>query len=82
MGFPGGSVVEYLPVSRGDAGSIPGLERSPGEGNGKPIPVFLPEKSQRQRSLAGYSPWGHKRVRNDLATKQQVLLSSPVTLNN
>ena len=25
-----------------------------------PTPVFLPEKSHGQRSLAGYSPWGHK----------------------
>ena len=24
-----------------------------------------------QRCLAGYSPWGHKRVRQDLVTKQQ-----------
>ena len=23
-------------------------------------PVFLPEESQEQRSLAGHSPWGHK----------------------
>ena len=23
-------------------------------------PVFLPEKSHGQRSLVGYSPWGHK----------------------
>ena len=23
-------------------------------------PVFLPRKSQGQRSLMGYSPWGHK----------------------
>ena len=23
-------------------------------------PVFLPEKFLRQRSLAGYGPWGHK----------------------
>ena len=27
-----------------------------------PTLVFLPGKSQGQRSLAGYSPWGHKRV--------------------
>ena len=27
----------------------------------------------RQRSLAGYSPWGHKTVRHDLTTKQQPL---------
>ena len=25
-----------------------------------PMPVFLPGKSHGQRSLAGYSPWGHK----------------------
>ena len=23
-------------------------------------PVFLPGESHRQRSLAGYNPWGHK----------------------
>ena len=28
-GFPGGSVVENLPASAGDTGSIPGLERYP-----------------------------------------------------
>ena len=30
--------------------------------------VFLPEKSHGQKSLVGYSPWGH-RVRYNLATK-------------
>ena len=30
----------------------------------QPTPVFLPEESQGQRNLAGYSPWGH-RVRYD-----------------
>ena len=34
----------------------------------QPIPVFLPGKSSGQRNLAGYSPWGHKRVRHNLAT--------------
>ena len=33
-------------------------------------PVFLPGESRGQRSLASYSPWGH-RVRHDLATQQQ-----------
>ena len=37
----------------------------------QPTPVFLPGKSHGQRSLAGYSPGGHKRVRHDWATKQQ-----------
>ena len=34
-------------------------------------PLFSPEKSYGERSLAGYSPWGHKRVGYDLDTKQQ-----------
>ena len=33
IGFPGGSVVKNPPVNAGDAVSIPGSERSPGEGN-------------------------------------------------
>ena len=39
-GFPGGSVVKNPPASAGDTrdtGSIPGLGRSPGEGNGNPL---------------------------------------------
>ena len=35
LGFPGGSMVKNLPTNAGDAGSIPQLGRSPGEGNGK-----------------------------------------------
>ena len=35
MGFQGGSAVRNLPANSGDAGSIPGSGRSPGEGNGK-----------------------------------------------
>ena len=37
MGFPGGSVVKNMPVKAGDAGSIPGSGRYPGEGNGNPL---------------------------------------------
>ena len=35
-GFPGGSAVKNLPANAGDVGLIPGLERSPGEGDGNP----------------------------------------------
>ena len=55
-----GSVEKNLPANAGDVGSSPGLEGSPGEGNGKPTPVFLPGKFHEQRSLAGYSPRGPK----------------------
>ena len=37
VGFPGSSVVKNLPANVGDMGSIPGTERSPGEGNGSPF---------------------------------------------
>ena len=62
MGFRSGSVVKNLPANAevaGDLGSIPGLERCPGGGNGNPL-VFLHGESHGQRSLVGYSPWGHK----------------------
>ena len=43
--------------------STPGLGRSAGEsGEWQPTPVFLPGKSNGQRSLAGYSPWNFKEV--------------------
>ena len=37
MGFPGGSEVQASASNVGDPGSIPGLGRSPGEGNGDPL---------------------------------------------
>ena len=40
-------------------------------------PLFLPRKCHGQRSLAGYSPWGHERVRLNSATKYQ---QSSITL--
>ena len=37
VGFPGGSAVKNPPANAGDAGLIPGSERSPGGGNGNPL---------------------------------------------
>ena len=37
MGFPGGSEVKASACNVGDLGSIPGLGRYPGEGNGNPL---------------------------------------------
>ena len=54
----------------GNMGSIHGMGRCSGEGNGNPTPVFLPEKCLGQRRLEGYSPWDW-RVRHHLVTKQQ-----------
>ena len=45
LGFPGGSNGKESAHSVGDQGSIPGLRRSPGEGNGNPIQYPCPENS-------------------------------------
>ena len=37
LDFPSDSVVKNLPVNIGDTGLIPGLGRSPGEGNSYPL---------------------------------------------
>ena len=37
MGFPGGSAGKESACNAGDLGSIPGLGRPPGEGNGYPL---------------------------------------------
>ena len=52
-------MVKNPPANAGDIRDmvlIPGLGRSPGEGHGKPAPVFLPGESHGPRSLVGYSP--------------------------
>ena len=60
-------MVKNPPANAGNArdmGSISGQE-NPLEYEMATTPVFLPGKSQRQRSLAGFSPWGHKIVGHD-----------------
>ena len=67
-------MVKNLPATGGDVASIPGLGRSPGGGNDNPLQYSYLENPHGQRSLVGYSPWVHKRVGNDLSTKQQYYL--------
>ena len=66
LGFPPSSIGSKSAFKAGDSGLIPGwfLWRR----KWQPTPVFLPGESNGQRSLAGYSPWGHKNGHN-LATK-------------
>ena len=63
-----------LPAWAGDMGSIPGSGKIPWRRNWQPTPVFLSGKSHGQRSLTGYNPWGHKRIRQNLVAKQQQCL--------
>ena len=56
-------MLKNLPANIGDIRDmvfIPGLGRFPWGRKRQPTPLFLPGKSHGQRSLVGYSPWGHK----------------------
>ena len=55
---------EYLSLSI----LINQLGRSPGGGNGKPTPEFLPGKFHGQRNLAGCSPWATGLHTTELST--------------
>ena len=61
--FPGSSVVKNLPANAGDTrerGFDPRVGKVPWRRKWQPTPVFLPGKFHGQKSLVGYSPWGHK----------------------
>ena len=52
-GFPGGPLVKNLSTNAGDVrdtGSVPGLERSPGIGNGNPLQYSYLENSMDKRA--------------------------------
>ena len=69
MGFPGGSVVKKKKACQcRRLGFNPWEGKSPWKRKWPPTPVFLPGKSHSQRSLAGCSPWGRKRVGHCLVT--------------
>ena len=59
-GFPGGSDGRESAYNAGDMGLIPGSGRCPWDRKWQPTPVLLPREFHGQRSLAVYSPWGHK----------------------
>ena len=61
-GFSGSPSGEESTCNAGDLGSIPGSGRTSWRRKWQPTPVFLPGESHGQRSLAGYSPWGHKEL--------------------
>ena len=61
LGFPGGSDGKESACNVGDLGAIPGLERSPGEGNRGPAHSrILAWRITWTEEPGGYSPWGHK----------------------
>ena len=71
-----GSLVKNLPVSAGDWSFDSWIRKIPWRRKWQPTPVFLSGESHGRRSLMDFSPWGRKRVRQDLATKKQNQFSS------
>ena len=73
MGFPGGAEVKASACNVGDLGSIPGLGRSPGEGN---VNTLL--YSCLENPMDGGAWWatihGSQRVRHDWATSLSLSL--------
>ena len=68
--FTGGSVVKNLPANAGherDSGSVAGLERSPGGGNGNPLQYSCLENSMDR---------GACRATVHSITKKQIQLST------
>ena len=70
-GFSGDSDGKESACSAGD-GFEPWVRKIPWRREWLPTPVFLPGKSHGQRSLVGYSPWGHKE--SDTTTTDQLTL--------
>ena len=64
--FPGGSDGKAFICNAGDLGwedlSTPGLGRSPGGRHGNPLQYSCLDNPHGLRSLAAYSPWGHKEL--------------------
>ena len=58
--YPGGSESKESACNVGDPGSIPGLGRSPGEGNGNPLSSPLAWKIPWTGTMVGYSQGAHK----------------------
>ena len=66
-GFPWWLSGKESACNAGDMGSVPGLGRSPGEGNGNPLQYSCLENPMDQGTWEGtkelgrgHSPWGHK----------------------
>ena len=63
-------MVKNPPANAGDLGSLPGLGRSPGEGNGNPLQYSCLENPKDRGAWWATVHWV-ARVGHDLGTKEQ-----------
>ena len=77
-------MVKNLPASAGDAGSVPGSGRSPGEGNGNPLQYFClgnpVDREARQATIHGVtnSQTRQKQLKNNKANKTLTVSTADV----
>ena len=74
MGYivlPCSSVGKESACSAGEQGSIPGLGRSPGKGNGNPLQYPCLENPMDR---GAYSPWGSWRAHTHTYTRTDTLI--------
>ena len=62
-------MIKSLPANAGNSGSIPGLERSPGEENGYPLQYSYLMNPVNREEPGGLQSMGSQRVGQDLANK-------------
>ena len=84
LDFPGGTSGGNLPVNAGDmrCSFHPWVGKSPWRRKWQPTPVFVPGEPHGQRSLAGCSPWGRRRVGHaeELDTTEWLIIQHTGTL--
>ena len=84
-GFPVGSLVKNPPANAGEMCSVPGSGRPSGEGNGNPLHSSLaceiPQTVEPGR-LQSMGPSSRRRVRQDLATKEEFLIDVFILFTN
>ena len=71
--FRGGSEGKASACNVGDLGSIPGSERSPGEGNGNPLQYSCLENPMTEE-LGGLQSMGSQRVRHNCEIEEGMML--------
>ena len=87
IGFPGGSEVKVSACNAGDLGSIPGLGRSPGEGNGNPLQYSCLENPMDRGAWGATQSTRSQRVGHDWATSlsfiaiRKLCLQESISLN-
>ena len=74
-GFPHSSVSKEYACNAGDLGSIPGLGRLPGEGNGNPLQYSCLENPMDRGVWQAIVP-GVARVGHDLVTQESERLNT------